>query len=275
MDNFVQTVYQKLLTELGTVPEVKKVGVKNPLLVGNSVRASIAELKAHFRMNPFPGNEQEIQFFKYEKPAIVAEHIYAQELYAIESNTPVGEQSLADVYYFQELNYIRRVFDQNRFLYQYFQLDGTEFDEIYFCRGNRRPEINLPAAVDADPEFSTPGDFVFARFIAFERLQNHVSDLLYAKKDSTYDKGGDFVRWTGDVINLVELIYGLYLTGQINHGNASMNELVRWAEQQFGVKIGVIQRKFAEIQGRKRISATKFIDKMKDGLLQKIDDMSA
>jgi hypothetical protein len=167
------------------------------------------------------------------------------------------------------------MFDQNRFLYQYFQLDGGEFDELYFSRGVGGPAIILPAAPDADPEFSTAGDFIFAKFIAFERLQNYLSDQLHEYRQAD---GGDKkhpMNWTGDLINLVELLYGLHLTGQLNHGNASMNELVRWAEIEFGVKIGVIQRKFAEIQRRKRLTATKFIDQMRDGLQQKIENLSA
>jgi hypothetical protein len=275
MNNYVETIYQKLLHEIEAVPELKNVNVKNPLLTGDLVRKCIEELKAHFKENPFTDPSGEINFFKYEKPAIIAEHIFAQELYAIESNKPIGDKSLTDNFYTQELIYIRRVFDQNRYLYQYFQLDGTEFDKIYFSRGSRRPEVNLPAAPDADPDFSTPGDFVYARFIAYERLQNHFSNILYSDQGMAEGKNNEPIRWTGDVINLVELIYGLHLTGQINHGNASMNELVRWAELQFGVKIGVIQRKFAEIQRRKRMTATKFIEQMRDSLQHKIDDLSA
>ncbi len=272
MDNFEQTVYRTLLKDLNAVPELKTVGVKNPIIVGDLVRNSITTLKEHFKANPFPDKQKEIVFFKYDKPLCVAEHIFAQELYAIESNKPVGDKKVSDNYYIQELTYIRRGFDQNRYLYQYFQLDGVEFDELYFCRGSRPPEIALPVAPDFDPEFSTPGDFVFAKFIALERLQNYISDILYSHSD---DDGNHPLRWTGDLVNLVELIYGLHLTGQLNNGNASLNEMVRWAENQFGVKIVVIQRKFAEIQRRKRITATKFIDQMKDSLQQKIENLSA
>ncbi|MBS1526470.1 MAG: RteC domain-containing protein [Bacteroidetes bacterium] len=275
MNNYVQSVYPKLLQEIEALTKLKSSDVRNPLQVGELVQEQLAGLKNYFKSNPFVDQANEISFFKYEKPSIVAELIFAQELYSIESSKPIGDKALTDNFYGQELNYIRRVFDQNRFLYQYFQLDGTEFDEIFFCRGNRKPEINLPVEPDADPEFSTPGDFAFAKFIAFERLQNHLADILYADKSLVAERRVEPLQWTGDLINIVELIYGLYLTGQINHGNISINELVRWAEKELGVKIGVIQRKLAEIQGRKRISATKFIDQMRNSLSQKLDDMSA
>lgn len=270
MENYVQTIYQKLLSEISTVPELKKIGVKNPLQVSDKVRTCIEELKSHFKAHPFPDRNREILFFKYEKPRIISEHIYAQEIYAIASNKPVGDRQVTDIYYTNELSYIKRAFDQYRYLYQYFQLDGVEFDELYFCRNSQPLEITLPAAPDFDPEFSTPGDFVFAKFIAFERLQEHLSGLLYDRANS-----GELskpVHWTGDVVNLVELLYGLYLTGQLNNGNLSLNEFVRWAESTFQVHIGIIQRKFTEIQRRKRISPTKYMDQMKDALLRKMEE---
>lgn len=271
MDNLVQTVYQKFLNEVSAAPELKNLGVKNPLIIRDLVRSCIGNLKDHFRAEPFQDMLREIQFFKYEKPRIIAEHIFTQELYAIESNKPVGDRALTDNYYTQELTFIRRVFDQNRYLYQYFQLDGVEFDQQYFSRGNKPPEIDLPVAPDFDPDFSTPGDFMFARFIAFERLQDHISDILYAPPGLLNSQTGAAVRWTGDIVNLVELLYGLHLTGQLNHGNISMNELVRWAEAELQVSIGIIQRRFSEIERRKRISPTKFIDQIRTSLISKIE----
>ena len=275
MDNIVQNIYQNLLKDLTELPELKKVGVKNPVVVGDRVRSSIAALKTHFKSNPFQDNLKEIHFFKYEKPAIISEFIYAQELYTIASNRPLADRELTDAYYARELSFIKRFFDQYRVLYQYFQLDGTEFEELYFLRAGRPVEVTVPVAPDFDPEFSTPGDFLFAKFIAYERLQDYLADTLYTTINAGKSVYGVPMRWTGDVINLVELIYGLNLTGQLNQGNVSLNELVRWAEDLFGVKIGVIQRRFAEIQGRKRIGYTKFLDLMRDNVQQKIDESAA
>jgi hypothetical protein len=275
MDHFVQTIYQKLINDLDVIPELKKVDVKSPMLVGDRVRSCITELKTHFKSNPFADKNREILFFKHEKPAIIAEFIYVQELFTIESNKPFGDCELTDNYYARELSMIRRFFDQYRYLYQYFQLDGVEFDELYFCRRSQPLEITLPVAPDIDFEFSTPGDFLFAKFIAYERLQDYLANLLYTSVQSAKPEAGRNMRWTGDVINLVELIYGLNLTGQVNHGNVSLNEMVRWAESLFGVKIGIIQRRFAEIQSRKRIASTKFLDQMRESVNQKIEEQSA
>lgn len=273
MDNFGLTVYQKLLREISEVPELRTMGVKNPLLVGERVRKSMEELKTHFKNAPFATKKEEVLFFKYAKPKVLAEHIYVQELYTIESNKPAVDRQEIEIYYSRELSYIRRALNKHRYLYQYYQVDGTEFDEIYFTRGGGPLDVTLPVAPDFDPQFSTPGDFLFAKFIAFERLQDHLTDLLYGHNGG--GKNPHSMRWTGDVINLVELIYGLNLTGQLNNGNASLNEMVRWAENELGVKIGVIQRRFAEIQNRKRLGSTRFMDQMKDSIQDKIEKLSA
>jgi len=47
MDHFVQTIYQKLINDLDVIPELKKVDVKSPMLVGDRVRSCITELKTH------------------------------------------------------------------------------------------------------------------------------------------------------------------------------------------------------------------------------------
>jgi hypothetical protein len=73
------------------------------------------------------------------------------------------------------------------------------------------------------------------------------------------------------VINVIELAYGLWLTGQINNGNASLNQIVRWLEKSLSVSIGIAQRKFSEISRRKRISITKYLDQMKDAIIKKIE----
>jgi len=275
MDNVVQNLYQNLLKELSGIADLKKVGVKSPVLIGERVRSSISLLKAHFKANPFTDKRSEILFFKYEKPAFIAEFIYAQELYTIETNRPLAGRELTEAYYAHELSFIKRFFDQYRYLYQYFQLDGTEFDELYFSRGSQALDVTVPVAPDFDPEFSTPGDFLFAKFIAYERLQDYLAGILYGAQYAGKSEPGVPMRWTGDVVNLVELIYGLNLTGQLNQGNVSLNEMVRWAEDLFGVKIGVIQRRFAETQGRKRIGYTKFLDLMRTSVQQKIDESAA
>ena len=80
------------------------------------------------------------------------------------------------------------------------------------------------------------------------------------------------MKWTGDAINIIEVAYGIWLTGQLNNGNATLTQIVKWLETNLKVTIGNIQSRFAEISSRKRLSPTKFLDQMKDAILKRIDN---
>jgi hypothetical protein len=80
------------------------------------------------------------------------------------------------------------------------------------------------------------------------------------------------LKWTGNTINLAELAYGIWLTGQINHGNVSVNQVVGWLEKQLGVKIGDPHRRWQSIAARKRVGPFVFVDEMKDALVKRLEE---
>jgi hypothetical protein len=118
--------------------------------------------------------------------------------------------------------------------------------------------------------------YLFSKFIAYEHVQYYILEQmgLLINPEIALHQTADHVadlKWTGDSINVVELAYGLWLTGQLNNGNASLNQIVRWLETNLHVTIGIVQRRFTEIARRKRLSITKFIDQMRDSIFKKID----
>jgi|GEM_PF-4618507 RteC protein. len=78
------------------------------------------------------------------------------------------------------------------------------------------------------------------------------------------------LRWTGESINLVELAYGIWLTGQLNNGNATISEIIRWMEASLGIHVGRAYRRWTEISRRDRVHSTKFIDRMKESIDERI-----
>ncbi|MGY3212851.1 RteC domain-containing protein [Mucilaginibacter sp. HD30] len=83
------------------------------------------------------------------------------------------------------------------------------------------------------------------------------------------------MKWTGDTINLVEIAYGIWLTGQINHGNAGIAEITQFLETSFRVNIGRPFRRWQSISNRKRVSPVKYVDQIKDAILKRLDDENA
>jgi hypothetical protein len=278
MKAFTQQRFAALQEEISLFNELGATPVKRLTGVIGAVRLAVQDLKTELAAHPLTSLAEEIELFKYGKPTIVAEQIYALEVFTIESSKPIGEEILLKTYYEQELKFIRRFFDQHRFLYQYYLLDGSELDTLYFIRGVDVPPTLLPDGPDLDPEFSTAGDYLFAKFIAYERLQEYLIGCLYHRKEEeselTKPKRKP-MSWTGDKSNLVELAYGLYGTQQINEGQVTISEIIGWLEESFHISLSRYYRRFSEIKMRKSISQSKYLDEMREAFLRYIEEGDA
>jgi hypothetical protein len=239
----------------------------------NSVRNALNDLTLQLDSHLFKDDDEEIAFFKTVKPQFKAIYIYETEIFKIETGRPVGEQDAIFGYYEQELKYIRNFFAKHQFLYQYYLHEGTELDKAYFTLGGQitQPIIDQPLDISRD---TTIGDYFFSRFIANEKIQEYLLRAIYLPevKNQLQDRPEVSIKWTGDKANLIELAYGIWLTGQLNEGNASLNEIIRWLENVLAVKLGNFRKRFSELESRKRLSSTKFIDQMKAVILKKMED---
>lgn len=249
-----------LFNEMGISPVEKVTGIIK------SISIALSDLKNELSMQPFNNKAEEIQFFKKIKPRFYACHIYAVERFTIESNKPIGDELVFKNYYEQELKFIRKFFDKHQFLYQYYLLDGQELDSTLFIRGEQQASIYLTAGPDIDSHFSTTGDYLYSRFIAYEQLQEYLIGCLYNPAGTEFisrlpKKTGPF-KWTGDKSNLIEIAYGIYDTFQINDGNATIAEIIEWLEESLEINLSRYYRRFSEIKMRKAMSKTKYLDEM-------------
>lgn len=237
-----------------------------------------SQLKELIKEHAFPSEEEEIHFFKHINPEILSHQIEEGLRYKLLINQPINTTENIVQYYEEEMKTMQSFYRMNNFHYQYYKNNFMELDKIYFLKNNGPVTIPLPEIPYNIIYSCTPMSFLFAQFIAYERTQYFVLQqiakvrnwpLVYAESEGG-DEFADF-KWTGDITNVVELAYGIYLTGQINHGNASLNQIVRWLEKSLKVNVGIIQKKFTDIERRKRLSFTKFLDQMKQAILKKID----
>lgn len=76
------------------------------------------------------------------------------------------------------------------------------------------------------------------------------------------------MRWTGTLVEMVELIYGLQEMRCIDDGDTPINELFAFFGSQFGLEIKVhnCYDAYLDIKRRKNDSRTYFFDKMRDRL---------
>ena len=241
------------------------------------IRKALDLLRMKVLSVPFPSMEIEILFFKMVKPKFYALKIFHFELYGLMMNKPVGSKDALLAYYNQELVFTARFFSIHSGVYDYFRTGRTELDHVYFVRGLEVAVVPVPEMAEIDPLYSTSMDYLFAKFIAYEALQLEIltqigvldGSLVVAADLARPDAG---IKWTGKIVNLGELIYGLYYTGQLNHGNAQLSEIVAVFERMFMVKIRDVHHTFGEIRERKVSSPSKFIDSMAAAIKDRVDE---
>jgi len=278
----IQEMSSKLLQELELGLERFTAQVSDPLerLVQSLklIRDSLHKLKQLMETYPFDTKEEEIYFFKCIKPAFYCHQIYCTEMYTIETGFPFGDVGKQLVFLESELTYLDRYFKKHAFLYQYYKLGAGDLDSLYFVRGVAVQTILLPNVPELDPAFSTSCDYLFSKFKAFDLLKAWLQEKQLYLNGNSENPITDFnapakndLHWTGDTINLAELGYGLFHSGQINNGTAGISQIFRWLEERLKVNIGIPAKRFAEIRGRKRVSRTRFMDDMKEALIRKME----
>lgn len=257
-----------LLLDQAAIDPMTRLRHTLPLISG-----ALNDIKTEVIAGGFETEEAEIHFFKHSKPAIYAFQFYEADLFTVLMNRPAGTPEMIRAYYEQELVYASRLFRVHAFHYEYYRSRATILDSQYFTRDGKPSDIPVLENIDPSPGFSTPLDYLFAKFIAAERMQEYLLDQLHTttRLPVKASKPGPFMRWTGESINLVEIAYGIWLTGQLNDGNATITDIVLWLEEKLAVKIGVPNARWAQISARKNSEPTKYLDRMRDAISQRLD----
>lgn len=239
---------------------------------------TLEKLRTFVINNDFNSEDDEIEFFKKIKPHIVSKLIYYIKRLDIESKRPkagIKEQLEYLKFYIAEF---QSYFNYNLEIYHYFKSNAHHFDQQYFLIKNKTIRLNLePYYFYTDTQFSTSHDSTFAIILAhtnlIEYLKNEIM-ILENNNTETIRKPNlieSKLNWTGSKTDLVELIYALYSSGAINSGTADIKELAIAFQNIFNIELGEYYRTYLEIRYRK-INQTKFLDQIKDSLLQHMEE---
>lgn len=277
LDKLAEQLYLELSEQMQEVKEMD-----NPLERLRSglfyVQSALAKLKIEIGKSSFPSQQDEIRFFKGWKPKIYAWLIFITEQYAIENSLPLVGKEEQIVHLQSQLFFINRFFRQNEFFYQYFKTGVDDLDEHYFVRGGSKSIIGFSEVPEVDPEFATVGDYLFSKFIGYERLQEYLLseiELLSMQAGDAPKVRQKELIWTGDSVNIIELVYGIYETRQINDGKASIAELMDFFGQIFQINLSKYFKRFSDIKRRKAMSKTRFLDEMQQLVAKRIEDSDA
>ncbi|QPH38656.1 RteC domain-containing protein [Pedobacter endophyticus] len=270
----IQTSEQLYLEMTAKLHAVKQEPISDLTRFSSSldiIEKYITRLNALVNQLGFPSEMDEILFFKETKPKFYSCKILIVEQFNILSNIPIDTDEAIRSYYVREIDFLRRYFEQNKFLYQYYLNNQTAMDQEYFLIKNKQ---NLPAL--KYDEFDTNVDYTFAKFRAYEQLREFLLTrirLIYNNPDSSlyhFLARNSQLKWTDDKISLVELAYGIYFMGSLNNGKADISQVVDILERSLNIDLGVAYRKFIDISRRKNKGYTVYLDGMRSAINEHI-----
>ena len=93
---------------------------------------------------------------------------------------------------------------------------------------------------------------------------------IRTSSDNTTENPASPLQWTGNAIDLVELIYGINEMGCINNGNMPLKQLAPLLYKIFGVESKDCYRFYTDIKRRKNESRTYFLDRMQEKLNERM-----
>ena len=252
--------------------------IENSLNIVHRLQAVINELRELLMTYKFDSKEEEILFFKEQKPEILGRLFYFNKIYQIESKCPNGSNDVVKKYLNDELDSLTFFFNKNLDFYQYYRSRSNIYDEYYFLRG--RTDIRLctsSAQFDKDPNFSTVYDYKVAKILSNEMLRIYLNQRIIS-----VDKGAEIeevrvkyakspIRFTGRKAALIELGYALTSSGDINQGNIEIKEVMNVLGAVFNIDLGDYYASYIAMKGRKK-DRTSYLNHLTKSLHKRMDD---
>jgi hypothetical protein len=241
------------------------------------IESKISILKKFIEKHKFQSPQEEIHFFKEIKPSIFSKLIFFTKVFNIELRRPIGSINTQVKYYQNELQKIETFYFENIEFHSYIRNNMTEFDDKYFIRGQLDQRLYADICVcNIISDFATSHDNKLAHLLAFDLLAKYLNDQIIRidRKEPVMAKTNllkNKLQWTDLKTSLVELIYAIKYTGCINNGAITVNELTALFESLFNIDLTDSYRAYKNIKDRQQ--PTKFIEKMKTALINKVEEV--
>ncbi|WP_288669411.1 RteC domain-containing protein [uncultured Bacteroides sp.] len=254
--------------------------IETSLSMVHRLQTVLSDLRTKIQTYVFPTKEDEISFFKVQKPEILGRLLFFYKIYRIETQCPNGSDEVIKGYISRELDNLTYFFNRNLDFYQYYRSHSTLYDEYYFVRGKSDLRLCTDSTqFDKDPNFSTGYDYKVAKVIANEMLRIYLNKRLVKLETNnqiednlqTYLKYP--FRFTGKKVFLIELGYSLVTSGDINNGNVEIKEMMKFLSSVFQVDLGDYYAAYIAMKERK--DRTAYLHHLIDSLTKRMneDDM--
>lgn len=238
------------------------------------IEDKIKELHLWLIGHKFETQEEEIYFFKVQKPKLLSKLIYYAHIIDIESNSPISKSNRIK-YIKKELDKIAHYAKEHKIFYQYYRSSSVHNDLKYFTR-NRDSKLRYYDChiINYDIRVSTLHDFDVAQILANDSIVYYLENKLQNIQANSVGNSTieNTLQWTGNKVELVELIYALQTQKAINNGNSDIKELSTIIGQTFNIELDdSIYRCYLDIKNRKS-AITKFLNSLAENLNNRIQE---
>ena len=232
--------------------------IETSLSMIHKLQTVLNDLRTKMQTHVFPTKEDEILFFKTQKPELLGRLLFFYKIYRIETQCPTGSNEIIRLYLNNELDSLTYFFNRNLDFYQYYRSHSTVHDELYFLRGKVDFRLCTDSAqFDKDPNFSTGYDYKVAKILANEMLRIYLNKKLQKLECDSYIEEKQTIatktpiRFTGKKNALIELGYALVSSGDINHGNIEIKEFMEYLSSIFNIDLGGYYDAYIAMKERK------------------------
>lgn len=271
MDKFYNETLRSLDASINDLEIEADCSIQRIEAVIHLIVECLSEVKEYILKKGFKNIDEEIRFFKYQKPAIVAKLIYYNAIYKIETKKPYGAKPIRK-YLNKELKKLKRFFDNNLDFYKYYRSNNSFLDEKMFLRGNHDIKLWLDTYYfQSDQSFSTSHDYKVAKIMANDLIQVYIEDQLYNKFQKDKSKAPKKLKWTGSKVALIELTYSLHYQGVFDNGNNDIRVVAQYFESTLDIDLGNFYQTYLELRNRK-MNRTKFLDALREELIRRMDE---
>ncbi|GAA3554004.1 RteC domain-containing protein [Snuella lapsa] len=237
-------------------------------------RKVLVGLKTELARKDFGSMDQEIQFFKVTKQIPLTNLIYYLECYAFEAHFPKIGEKQQQKHIAKTKDKIQMFFNRHAEFINYMGQGCGHLDIWYFTRQTNNDMKVVPEQdYTFDMDFSAPYDMLLGKLYAYERFIKYLEGRLgKQEQETTIENLGEHynLKWTSSKTALTELIYALYYSRAINHGNIDKRDIAMVFQKLFNLDLGDFYKTLSEIKSRKK-SRTRFLDELSMGFIYEME----
>jgi hypothetical protein len=268
---FIESKTAEYLREIETYLQDHSIDLKSLRYAIELSRNQLDFLRNEIKNKGFKSEEQEIYFFKHTKPLSLSHLIYFLKIEKLLENYPVMLLEAKQNILKRKMASINRFHKKHASFIRYLKQEETYLDALYFTR-NKAHSLTTNWNYISDPDFSTSHDTLVAKYHASCLFTKYLTHQLYLleKSNSQEYVFKESLKWTGQKVDLIELIYALQASGVFDHGHSSVKKIAEFFQEHFECNLGDVYRSYSELRFRKK-SRTKFLDQLSEQLQKKMD----